>query len=45
MNQKKINKKIRNARTNLRELYTKYINEYYEVVKKIDNFLEQLENE
>ena len=36
-------KKIRKAREKLRELYKKYIKEFYEINKKIDEYLETLE--
>ena len=35
---------IKKARETLRNLYNKYINEFYEVNKKIDEYLEALEN-
>lgn len=35
---------IKKARETLRTLYNKYINEFYEVNKKIDEYLEALEN-
>jgi len=36
-------KKIKKAREKLRELYNKYIKEFYEINKKIDDYLETLE--
>jgi len=38
-------KKIRNAREELRRLYNKYMKEFYEINKKIDTYLEVLEKE
>ncbi len=34
---------IRKARNKLRELYNKYNKEFFEINKKIDEYLEQLE--
>lgn len=39
----KPNKEIRKARERLRELYQKYAKEFYEINKKIDTYLENLE--
>jgi len=40
-----MNKEIRNARISLRNIYTKYTKELFEVVNKIDKALEKLENQ
>lgn len=37
-------KNIRKAREKLRELYNKYQEEFFEINKKIDKYLETLEN-
>ena len=38
-----INKQIREARKNLRKIYTQYAKELYEVTLKIDKYLSTLE--
>jgi hypothetical protein len=35
---------IEKAREKLRDIYNKYIKEFYEINKKIDEYLEALEN-